>query len=104
MQVPCGKRRWVRWSLLTRDGSRMMLAQMLHWRPRTYPGVALVALGGGVIYFVGTAVDPVWAVSTRVVLAVVLVLAGIASGSLRLRHQRESEQRNCNRTTGGARR
>jgi hypothetical protein len=64
----------------------------LHWKPRTYLGVCIVAVTGGAIYFAGQAVDSVWSLWTRLGLALGLVALGVVTGSMKLRSWRQGQQ------------
>jgi len=64
----------------------------LRWKPRTHLGVCIVAVTAGTIYLAAQAVDPVWSVWTRLVLAQGLVALGVVPASMKLRSWRQGQQ------------
>ena len=75
-----------------RDRQRSAIGQWPRRRPRTHVGVWIVAVTTGAILLAGESVDPVWSLTTRLVLALALVALGVLAGSKELRNRREAQQ------------
>jgi hypothetical protein len=72
------------------------LGRVLRWKPRTRLGVWVLAVTCGAIWFAGQSAYPVWSLSTRVVLALVLVALAVVGGNTRLRRRAVGRQWSAN--------